>query len=123
MIGIAKNASDSTMWIANPLTGTNSGNWTDARFYIPVPSGPAGFYKEGLTNSSVGDIITTGFKTYGNTVLVTIDGTIKSDWYAVATEIEGLWSVGWNASGGGIIDSEPIGLSKGKPVNVNYPKK
>lgn len=91
--------------------------------YIPLPSGPVGFYQAGVTNASeLGDIMTSGFKTYGNTVLVTIDGTIKSNWYAVATEIEGLWSVGWNASGGGVIDSVPIGLSKGKPVNVNYPK-
>lgn len=116
-----KSSSDSTQWIADPV---NSGaqTWTESVFYIPKDNGPIGFYKAGVSNISADDIITTGFKTYGNTVLITIDGTIHSDWYAVSTEIDGLWSVGWNATGGGIIDAELISLSKGKPVNVNYPK-
>lgn len=110
------------MWLANPLSALNQ-SWSDSLLYIPVPSGPAGFYKKGVTNETeVGDVITTGFRTYGNTVLASIDGSIQSEWYAVETEIDGLWSVGWNASAG-VADSQPIGLRKGKPINVEFPEK
>lgn len=92
----------------------------ESLFYIPRGAGPIGFYKEGISNVSSDDIITTGFKTYGNTVMVSLDGTLYTKWYAVDTDIEGLWSVGWNASEA--VNGELISLSKGKPVNVNYPK-
>lgn len=54
--------------------------------------------------------------------MISVDGTLATDWYAVSTSIDGLWSVGWNATGGGVTDAELISLRKGQPVNVDYPK-
>lgn len=110
------------VWEANPL---NTGNytWDESLFYVPKWEGPVGFYKEGVTNVTADDIITDAFKAYGNTIFVSIDGSLESSWYAVATDTDGLWSVGWNSTGGGVLNAEPISLSQGKPVNVNYPEK
>lgn len=118
---LAKSTSDTTQWIAEPVQSGNF-TWGDSILYVPKPYGNIGFYKEGVSTVSTDSIITTGFKTYGNTVMLSIDGTISTQWYAVATDIDGLWSVGWNASGAGVLDAELISLSKGKPFNVNYPK-
>lgn len=104
-----------------PLT-VSIAPWEESLFYIPVGSGPTGFYKEGISNVSSDDIITSGFRTYGTTVLVLIDGTLYDDWYAVPTEIDGLWSVGWNATGTLSSTAQLISLSKGKAVNVDYPR-
>lgn len=80
-----------------------------------------GFYKENVSNVSASDIITTGFKFYGSNAMVLIDGTFYTEWYAVATGIDGLWSVGWNATGGGVANAELLSLRKGKALNVEYP--
>lgn len=80
-----------------------------------------GFYKEGVSNVSESDIVTTGFKFYGSNAMVLIDGSFATDWYAVATGVDGLWSVGWNATG--IDDAELLSLRKGKALNVEYPSR
>lgn len=112
---------NSTSWIANPLT-VSSAPWTESLFYVPLYYGPAGFYTEGESNVSTINILTTGFKFYGSTAMLSIDGTLYTDWYAVATAVDGLWSVGWNATGGGVADAELISLRKGKAANVEFPK-
>lgn len=72
---------------------------------------------------STSDIITSGFKFYGSSAMVSIDGTLYTDWYAVATGVDGLWTVGWNATGEGNTDAdaELLSLRKGKAANVVYP--
>lgn len=80
-----------------------------------------GFYTEGSSNVSTSDIITTGFKAYGSTAMVSIDGTFYTEWYAVPTNTTGLWYLGWNATGGGVENAELVSLRKGKAANVVYP--
>lgn len=90
---------------------------------MPVGWGPIGFYTEGTSNVSTSDIITSGFKAYGSAAMVSIDGTFYTEWYAVATGVDGVWSVGWNATAAGNTntDAELISLRKGKAANVVYP--
>lgn len=111
---------NSTQLVANPLT-LSTADWTDSLLYITSGFGPVGFYKEGVSNVSTSDIQTTGFKFYGTTAMIKIDGTLETLWYAVATSIDGLWSVGWNATGGGIADAELLTLRKAAAPNVVYP--
>lgn len=123
---VAPNSSDTTQWIASPLGRSTDMTWAGSELYVPVGDGPVGFYQETQSVSNVtkvADIITTGFSFYGNTAMVSIDGELESLWYAVATEVEGLWTVGWNATGGGIADAELLALRQVKAPNVDYPKK
>ncbi|CAN8104481.1 unnamed protein product [Discula destructiva] len=118
----AKNSSDSTQWLANALTATTeTAAWANSSFYVPSPDGPIGFYKEGASNATNQTIVTTGFHFYGNTALVSIDGVVDTLWYAVETTVDGLWSIGWNATGAGIEDAELIALRKVTAPNVDYP--
>lgn len=117
-----KGTDDTTQWTANPLT-TTSATWSDSLFYIPSTDGPVGFYKEGLGNITTDEIITTGFKFYGTTAMVVVDGSWETLWYAVPTAIDGLWTVGWNASGGGVTDAELLTVRSVAPPNVDYPSR
>ncbi|KAI3391103.1 hypothetical protein diail_7954 [Diaporthe ilicicola] len=111
---------DPTQWIASPLTTSNI-TWTDSLFYVPSPFGPTGFYKSGVSNATESDIITTGFTFYGTTAMLKMDGSLYTEWYAVNTGIDGLWSVGWNATGAGMPDAELITVRRVDPPNVNFP--
>lgn len=55
--------------------------------------------------------------------MINVDGTLETLWYAVNTTIDGLWSVGWNATGAGLSDAELITLRKVVANNVDYPSK
>lgn len=98
-------------------------DWSDSLFYAPIPAGPTGFYKEGVTNVTNTEILTSGFTFYGTTAMLKIDGTLYTQWYAVPTAIDGLWSVGWNATGAGVSDAELITVRKVNPPNVDFPKR
>lgn len=111
---------DTTELIANPLTASTA-TWAKSLFYITVGDGPVGFYKESVSNVSSNSIQTTGFKFYGSTAMISIDDTLETLWYAVATTTDGLWSVGWNATGGGVTDAELLSLRKAAAPNVDYP--
>ncbi|KAJ4417711.1 hypothetical protein N0V82_005985 [Gnomoniopsis sp. IMI 355080] len=113
---------NSTQLIANPLT-LSTATWSESLFYITVGYGPTGFYKEGVSNISTSTIKTTGFKFYGTTAMINIDGTLETLWYAVATAVDGLWSVGWNATGAGEDSAELLSLRKAAAPNVDYPSK
>lgn len=97
--------------------------WNSSLFYVPSPAGPTGFYKEGISNVSSSDIITSGFTFYGNTAMLKLDGQLYTDWYAVQTTTDGLWSVGWNATDA--VDTsrtELISVRKVNPPNVPFPR-
>lgn len=116
----AEGTDDTTQWVASPLTTSNT-TWTESLFYVPSPYGPTGFYKSGISNVTESSIITTGFTFYGTTAMLKIDGSLYTEWYAVETSIDGLWSVGWNATGAGVTDAELITVRKVNPPNVDYP--
>lgn len=112
---------NSTELVANPLTVSNA-TWSESKFYITKGYGPVGFYKSGVSNVSTSTIKTTGFKFYGSTAMINIDGTLETLWYAVETSVEGLWSVGWNATGAGLDDTaELLSIRKAAASNVEYP--
>ncbi|KAK2606659.1 hypothetical protein N8I77_005393 [Diaporthe amygdali] len=115
-----KGTEDTTEWVASPLTTSNT-TWSESLFYVPSPYGPTGFYKSGLSNVTESSIITSGFTFYGTTAMLKIDGTLYTEWYAVETSIDGLWSVGWNATGAGVTDAELITVRRVNPPNVAYP--
>lgn len=87
---------------------------------MTIPSGPVGFYKEGVSNVSTSSIQTTGFKFYGTTAMLKVDGTLQTLWYAVATAYSGLWIVGWNATD--VAGAELLTLKSVAPTNVDYPQ-
>lgn len=111
---------DTTQWLASPLTTSNN-TWAESLFYVPTPYGPTGFYKSGVTNVTESSIITTGFTFYGTTAMIKIDGSLYTEWYAMETGIDGLWSVGWNATGAGVTDAELLTVRRVNPPNVAYP--
>ncbi|KAH8766139.1 hypothetical protein F5883DRAFT_715180 [Diaporthe sp. PMI_573] len=111
---------DTTQWLASPLTTSNN-TWTESLFYVPTPYGPTGFYKSGISNVTESNIITSGFTFYGTTAMLKIDGSLYTEWYAVETGIDGLWSVGWNATGAGVTDAQLVAVRKVNPPNVEYP--
>lgn len=117
---LTEGTEDTTQWVATPLTTTNN-TWADSVFYVPNRYGPTGFYKSGVSNVSESNIITTGFTFYGTTAMVKIDGSLYTEWYAVKTSVDGLWSVGWNATGAGVTDAELITVRRVNPPNVEYP--
>lgn len=54
--------------------------------------------------------------------MINIDGTLETLWYAVTTSVDGLWSVGWNATGAGLDDTaELLTIRKVVASNVAYP--
>lgn len=82
-----------------------------------------GFYiNDGISNTSTGNLIMDGFTFYGTTAMLKVDGVLETLWYAVTTDIDGLWTVGWNATGGGVEDSaELLTIRKVTAGNVEYP--
>lgn len=118
----AQGTTDETEWVAKAEMGTYMA-WADSLFYAPVPAGTAGFYKDGISNVSSSDIITSGFTFYGMTAMLKVDGQLYTEWFAAPTSIDGVWSVGWNATGlNDTSESEPITVRKVNPPNVDYPK-
>ncbi|POS75141.1 hypothetical protein DHEL01_v206456 [Diaporthe helianthi] len=113
---------DTTQWVANPLTTRNE-PWSESLFYVPAVAGPTGFYKPDIRMVTEDAIITTGFTFYGETAMLSINGSLYTEWYAVKTGVDGLWSVGWNATGAGVTDAELITVRGVVPPNVVYPDK
>lgn len=71
---------------------------------------------------SSSDIVTTGFTFYGTTAMLKIDGQLYTAWYAVPTSIDGIWSVGWNATDlDDTSTAELITVRKVNPPNVPFP--
>lgn len=117
----AEGTTDTTEWVADAKLGTDM-TWAGSLFYAPTPAGHTGFYKEGISNVSTSDIVTSGFTFYGMTAMLEIDGQLYTEWYAVPTPIDGLWSVSWNTTDTfDTSEAEPITVRKVYPPNVDYP--
>ncbi|KAK6214504.1 hypothetical protein LQW54_004225 [Pestalotiopsis sp. IQ-011] len=82
---------------------TSHGNFTanipgegTSLFYVPSTSGQAGF-----TNITDDDtMVTSGFGLYGHVVFLEASTSMETKWYAIATEVDDLWQLSWNASDG-----------------------
>jgi len=84
-----------SVWIANPNATENYTTFSDATFFVSSASHAVGF----LANNSIttGDDVASGFSFYGHmAVVVSSSGGWQSGFYAKATDVDGLWSLGWN---------------------------
>lgn len=113
----AKDTTDSTTWLANPKVGGDA--FTNVTYYVPNPSGPTGFV---TSNTTATDIITSGFTFYGTLAMLKLDSKLYTLWYAVPTGIDGVWSVGWNATSDQT-DAELLTVKAVNPPNVPFTKR
>lgn len=65
-----------------------------------VPDTTSSTHNVGFTNSTPGSgMSATGFTFYGHVLLhQNDDGTLKSLFYAVPSDTEGIWSLDWNST-------------------------
>jgi len=86
---------NNSVWVANPNATDSNATFADATFFVSSASHAAGFL--GDNSTATNDEITSGFSFYGHTaLLVDASGVWQSAFYAMATETDGLWSLGWN---------------------------
>ncbi|KAI1487643.1 hypothetical protein F5X96DRAFT_133467 [Biscogniauxia mediterranea] len=101
----------------SPNSTTNSSpTWSNVTLYIPAPTSSShsvGFISGSSSNSS---ILTSGFMFYGQDVLhKSSSGTLETEWYAVPTDTEHIWTLAWNVTSDAVNGTVPISLRSAKP--------
>ncbi|KAI5868402.1 hypothetical protein GGS23DRAFT_28085 [Durotheca rogersii] len=72
--------------------------WSNLTLVIPKPE--ATLHQVEFTNSTPGDNVSaSGFVFYGYFLLHKTDTSLNSMWYAIPSEHEDVWSLGWNSTG------------------------
>ncbi|KAI1734712.1 hypothetical protein F4680DRAFT_437617 [Xylaria scruposa] len=103
--------------VASPNTtnSTTTPSWSNTTFY--VPSDGSSSHKVGFTNSTpASNVSSTGFIFYGQVMLHESDETgLESQWYAVPTDIENVWTLEWNTTSDGTSDDNVIVSLKTTP--------
>lgn len=84
-------ASSNGVWTATPETNAT---WTSKVLYVSNATGEVGFTDS--TNSS-SNIVTSGFRFYGNFALLKVSGTMQASWNAKNTSVEDVFSLGWGS--------------------------
>ena len=79
----------------NTTSGQKPG-WSNFTFAVPGPSSTSHDVTL-LKGNETGDFVTS-FDRYGSFVMVYEDGEPLSHWYAVHSDVDGVYSLGWNAS-------------------------
>ncbi|KAI4862340.1 hypothetical protein F4820DRAFT_430871 [Hypoxylon rubiginosum] len=87
--------------VGSPNTTANSGSPTWSNVTLLVPDTSSDSHQVGFTNSTPGSgMSANGFVFYGEFLLhKSSDGNLKSLWYAVPLEQDGIWSLEWNSTG------------------------
>ncbi|KAI1771422.1 hypothetical protein F4818DRAFT_445113 [Hypoxylon cercidicola] len=87
--------------VGSPNTTASEGSptWSNLTLLVPDTTSPS--HQVGFTNSTPGNgMSASGFVFYGEFLLKKArDGNLKSLWYAVPMEKEGIWSLEWNSTG------------------------
>ncbi|KAM5349263.1 hypothetical protein ACJ41O_005770 [Fusarium nematophilum] len=91
---------DST-WSGSPNTtgyaSDQSPTWSNLTFAVPGPSSSS--HNVTLVNGTADTSnLVTSFSLYGSFVFVDEDGTLVSLWYGTPSGVDGVYSLGWNAS-------------------------
>ncbi|KAI1387161.1 uncharacterized protein F4822DRAFT_405640 [Hypoxylon trugodes] len=83
----------------NTTTGDSAPTWSNLTFNVPDSTSSG--HQVGFTNStSDGDRSVTNFVFYGQFLLYkNTDGSLKSLWYAVPSDEDGVWTLNWNSTG------------------------
>ncbi|KAF4996685.1 hypothetical protein FDECE_12337 [Fusarium decemcellulare] len=106
-------------WSGSPnTTGDASGQkptWSNYTFAVPGPSSSS--HNVTLVNGTADSSnLVTSFVFYGSFVMVDEDGELSSLWYGVPSGNDGVFSLGWNASGDSS-EQIPITLKRTPPSN------
>ncbi|KAI0595723.1 hypothetical protein F4775DRAFT_568041 [Biscogniauxia sp. FL1348] len=101
----------------SPNTTTNSSpSWSNVTLFIPSTTSSShavGFISGSSSNSS---ILTSGFMFYGQDVLhKSSSGSLETEWYAVPTGTEHIWTLEWNITSDAVNGTVPVSLRSAKP--------
>lgn len=83
----------------NATSGESTPTWSNLTFMVPDTTSSS--HDVGFTNSTTtSERSSSGFIFYDQFLLHrNLDGSLKSLWYAVPTEDEGVWYLRWNSTG------------------------
>jgi hypothetical protein len=99
------------------LPGDRHPTWSNKSLVIPGPSSASKAVKLVNGTASASNYIS-DFMFYGSFFMAEEDGAILSLWYRQDTDIEGVYTVGWNASTSAKSDEVvPLTLKKTVPSN------
>ncbi|KAI0120796.1 hypothetical protein F4776DRAFT_665424 [Hypoxylon sp. NC0597] len=87
--------------LGNPNTTATDSTPTWSNLTFNVPDATNSSHQVEFTNStSVNDKSVTGFVFYGQFLLhKATDGDLKTLWYVLPTDTDGVWSLNWNSTG------------------------
>ncbi|WZH42214.1 hypothetical protein QYS62_003204 [Fusarium acuminatum] len=105
-------------WLGSPNTtdenSARNATWSNYTFAVPGPSSSSHTVK--LTNSTSDDGYVSNFLLYGSFVMLQSDDGFTSLWYASKTEVDDIYTIGWNASAASD-DKVPVTLKSTPPSN------
>ncbi|KAF7556012.1 hypothetical protein G7Z17_g1752 [Cylindrodendrum hubeiense] len=86
----------SDAWLGSPnTTETNEPTWANYKFAIP--SGSSSSHDVTFIDNDTPDVTTDKFLFYGSVIFVaTSEGGMEAHWYAVPTDVEGIYALKWN---------------------------
>jgi len=92
---VTKGPDDSSQWQATQNTSSS----TNSTFFVPAASTDS--HQVGFLSSSDSstDVTTSGFVLFGHLAcLKTSGGKVQSLFYAVPSDVDGIWSLNWNST-------------------------
>jgi hypothetical protein len=100
----------------NTTASTGTPSWSNVTFFIPSTTSSS--HDIGFANSTTsGEVSTTGFLFYSQVVLHSDDGEMATLWYATPTDIDGVWSLKWNATDDDSTDNVLVNLKATAPTS------
>lgn len=107
--------------MGSPNTTSNEPTPTWSNLTLLVPETTSDSHEVGFTNSTPGSgMSANGFTFYGEVLLHKgNDGKLKSLWYAVPLDQDGIWSLEWNSTGDDTTGQIPLTLSATAPAHGN----
>jgi hypothetical protein len=92
--------------------------WSNLTFAVPGPSASSHDVQLLDSGNVTDSFVTSGFIFYGHFFMIQESGSLQSQWYAVPSDTDGVYSLKWNTTGDSSSDKVIITLRDIKPSNA-----